>query len=158
MHRSDPHEYRQACNAQLTVCGDGAQLDLATNLVATSADAQSFAETILGMNDTVVRPERMLADTGYASGPAVEAVEAQDEELLVAIGRTQSYRPYDFRPSPSPKTPREPNTVHLGFRCPISLSGFSGIDSNGGRSCRSSGRRSCQRPHQPWRDRQDAPA
>ena len=49
MRRSDAHEYRQAYNAQAVVCAEGSQLILATNLVATSADAPSFAATILGM-------------------------------------------------------------------------------------------------------------
>jgi len=106
MRRSDAHEYRQAYNAQAVVCADGAQLILATNLVATSADAPSFAETILAMQGTVGLPERVLADTGYASGPAVEALQAHGVEPLVAIGRTQPHRPYDFRPPPPPKTPR----------------------------------------------------
>jgi transposase len=66
MRRSDAHEYRQAYNAQAVVCADGAQLVLATNLVATSADAPSFAETILGMQGRIGLPGRMLADTGYA--------------------------------------------------------------------------------------------
>ena len=106
MRRSDAHEYRQAYNAQAVVCADGSQLVLATNLVATSADAPSFAQTILSMKDTVGLPQRVLADTGYASGPAVAALKAQDVEPLVAIGRTQPQRPYDFRPPPPPKEPR----------------------------------------------------
>ena len=106
MRRSDAHEYRQAYNAQAVVCADGAQLVLATNLVATSADAPSFAQTILGMQSTVGLPERVLADTGYASGPAVELLQAQGIEPLVTIGRTQPHRPYDFRPPPPPKTTR----------------------------------------------------
>ena len=106
MRRSDAHEYRQAYNAQAVVCADGTQLVLATNLVATSADAPSFAETILGMKNTVGLPQRVLADTGYASGPAVAALQAQGVEPLVAIARTQPQRPYDFRPPPPPKEPR----------------------------------------------------
>jgi transposase len=106
MRRSDAHEYRQAYNAQAVVCADGTQLVLATNLVATSADAPSFAETILAMQGTIGLPERVLADTGYASGSAVEALQAQGVEPFVAIGRTQPHRPYDFRPPPPPKTPR----------------------------------------------------
>ena len=106
MRRSDAHEYRQAYNAQAVVCADGAQLILATNLVATTADAPSFAGTILAMQDTIGLPQRVLADTGYASGPAVEALQAHGIEPLVAIGRTQLHRPYDFRPLPAPKTPR----------------------------------------------------
>ena len=106
MRRSDAHECRQAYNAQAVVCADGAQLILAAKLVATSADAPSFAETILGMHGTIGRPERVLADTGYASGPAVEALHAHGVEPFVAIGRTQPHRPYDFRPPPPPKTKR----------------------------------------------------
>ena len=106
MRRSDRHEYRQAYNAQAAVCADGTQLVLATNLVATTADAPSFAATILAMEKTIGLPKVVLADTGYASGPAVAALEAKDIEPLVAIGRTQPHRPYDFRPPPQAKTPR----------------------------------------------------
>ena len=107
MRRSDAHEYRQAYNAQAVVCADGTQLVLTTNLVATTADAPSFAATILAMQATIGLPQRVLADTGYASGPAVAALQAQGIEPLVAIGRTQSHRPYDFRPPPEPKPARE---------------------------------------------------
>ncbi len=107
MRRSDAHEYRQAYNAQAVVCADGSQLILATNLVATSADAPSFAETILAMEQGIGLPATVLADTGYASATAVAALEARGIEPLVAIGRTQSHRPYDFRPPPAAKTPRQ---------------------------------------------------
>ena len=106
MRRSDAHEYRQAYNAQAVVCADGAQLILATNLVATSADAPSFAATILAMEQTLGLPKAVLADTGYASAPAVEALQAHGIDPLVAIGRTQPHRAYDFRPPPTPKTTR----------------------------------------------------
>jgi transposase len=104
MRRSDAHEYRQAYNAQAVVCADGAQLVLATALVATTADAPSFAATVLGMQTTIGLPKTVLADTGYASGPAVAALQARGIEPLVAIGQTQQHRPYDFRPPPDPRT------------------------------------------------------
>ncbi|MDQ2804054.1 MAG: IS1182 family transposase, partial [Pseudomonadota bacterium] len=106
MRRSERHEYRQAYNAQAVVCAEGTQLVLATNLVATTADAPSFAATILAMENTIGLPTVVLADTGYASGPAVAALQAAAIEPLVAIGRTQPYRPYDFRPPPRAKPPR----------------------------------------------------
>ena len=106
MRRSDAHEYRQAFNAQAVVCSDGSQLILATAVVATSADAPSFAATILGMEHGIGLPKTVLADTGFASGEAVAALEARHIEPLVAIGRTQPHRAYDFRPPPRPKTPR----------------------------------------------------
>lgn len=70
-------------------------------------DAPSFAPTILGMAQSIGLPKTVLADTGFASGPAVAALEAQKIEPLVAIGRTQPHRPYDFRPPPDPKPPRQ---------------------------------------------------
>ena len=106
MRRSERHEYRQAYNAQAVVCADGSQLVLATNLLATSADAPSFTATILAMEKTIGLPKVVLADTGYASAPAVAALQAKDIEPLVAIGRTQPHRPYDFRPPPQVKPPR----------------------------------------------------
>ena len=106
MRRSDAHEYRQAYNAQAVVCAEGTQLIVATNLVATTADAPSFAATILAMERTLGLPRTVLADTGYASGPAVADLQARGIEPLVAIGRTQIQRPYDFRPPTPPKTPR----------------------------------------------------
>jgi transposase len=106
MRRSDAHEYRQAYNAQAVVCAEGSQLILATGVVATTADAPSFASTILGMEHGIGLPKTVLADTGFASAEAVAALEARNIEPLVAIGRTQPHRPYDFRPPPKPKTPR----------------------------------------------------
>jgi hypothetical protein len=58
------------------------------------------------MQATIGLPQRVLADTGYASGPAVATLQAQGIEPLVAIGRTQLHRPYDFRPPSEPKPAR----------------------------------------------------
>jgi transposase len=106
MRRSVRHEYRQAYNAQAVVCAEGSQLVVATNLVATTADAPSFVGTILAMEKTIGLPKTVLADTAYASGPAVAALQSRNIEPLVAIGRTQPHRPYDFRPPPQAKPPR----------------------------------------------------
>jgi transposase len=106
MRRSDAHEYRQAYNAQAVVCAEGSQLILATNLTACPSDAPSFAATILGMERGIGLPATVLADTGFASAEAVATLEAKGIEPLVAIGRTQPHRPYDFRPPPDPKPPR----------------------------------------------------
>lgn len=106
MRRSNAHEYRQAYNAQAVVCADGAQLILATNLVATSADAPSFVATMMAMSPALGLPKHVLADTGFASGSAVAALRAKGIEPLVAISRTQPHRPYDFRPPPPEKKSR----------------------------------------------------
>jgi len=106
MRRSKAHEYRQAYNAQAVVCAEGTQVILATGLSANASDAPGFAATILAMEKTVGLPKIVLADTGFASGPAVEELQMRGVEPLVAIGRTQPHRPYDFRPPPEPKTAR----------------------------------------------------
>lgn len=106
MRRSDAHEYRQAYNAQAVVCAEGSQLILATNLTACPSDAPSFASTILGMRAGIGLPKTVLADAGFASAQAVAALVDNNIEPLVAIGRTQPHRPYDFRPPPQPKAPR----------------------------------------------------
>jgi len=51
MRRSDAHEFRQAYNAQAVVCAKGSQLIVTTGVVATSADAPSFADTVLSLGD-----------------------------------------------------------------------------------------------------------
>jgi hypothetical protein len=64
------------------VSAEVAQLILATNLVATSADAPSFAATIQAMEQTLGLPKAVLSDTGFASGPAVEALQARGIDPL----------------------------------------------------------------------------
>jgi transposase len=70
------------------------------------SDAPSFAAAILGMEEGIGLPKTVLADTGFASSEAVAALEARSIEPLVAIGRTQPHRAYDFRPPPKPKALR----------------------------------------------------
>jgi transposase len=113
MRRSEAHEYRQAYNAQAVVCAEGSQLILATSLSACPADAPSFAQTVLGMEQGIGLPNTVLADAGFASGEAVATLEAHGIEPLVAIGRTQPHRPYDCRPPPDPKPPRQ---IHEPWR------------------------------------------
>ena len=71
------------------------------------------------MEKTAGLPKIVLADTGFASGPAVEELQMRGIEPLVAIGRTQPHRPYDFRPPPEPRPARritEPWRIALRAR------------------------------------------
>ncbi len=106
MRRSDAHEYRQAYNAQAVVCAEGTQLIVATNLVATTADAPSFAATVLAMEATSACPARCWPTPASPAGRPWPTCRHAAIEPLVAIGRTQIQRPYDFRPPTPPKTPR----------------------------------------------------
>ncbi|KPH86601.1 transposase [Komagataeibacter intermedius AF2] len=106
MRRSDAHAFRQAYNAQAVVCAEGSQLIVTTGVVATSADAPSFASTVLSMENTIGLPKTVLADTGYANGQAVRDLRKKGIDPLVAIGRPRARRPYDFRPPPENREPR----------------------------------------------------
>jgi hypothetical protein len=92
-------------SARAVVWAEGSQLILATNLTACPADAPSFPATILGMQRGIGLPKTVRADTGFASGEAVAALQPQKIEPLVAIARTQPHRHHDFRPPPGPKPP-----------------------------------------------------
>ena len=109
-------EQAEAADAadQAVVDADGSQLVLATHVTRSPSDAPSFADVVLGMADTVGLPERVLADAGFASGHAVEALQKHHVEPLVAIARTQPHRPYDFRPPPD--TPKPKRTVSAPWR------------------------------------------
>jgi hypothetical protein len=58
------------------------------------------------MQPTIGLLQRVLANTGYVSGPVVATIQAQGIEPLVAIGRPQLRWPYDFRPPFKPKPTR----------------------------------------------------
>lgn len=107
MRKSKHHEYRQAYNAQAVVDACGAQLILGVNVAITPTDQPTFAETILAMETSVGLPTTVLADAGFASGPAVKTLQARGIEPLVAVRTTQPHRPYDFRPPPDPKPERQ---------------------------------------------------
>ncbi|RVU11472.1 transposase [Methylobacterium oryzihabitans] len=107
MRRSRTAEYRQAYNAQAVVCAEGSQLILATGLSASASDAPSLAPTILAMEPTLGLPAAVLADCGFGSREGVEQLQARGIDPLVAIGRTQPHRPYDFRPPPAVKPERQ---------------------------------------------------
>ena len=109
MRKSIRHEYRQAYNAQAVVDADGSQLVLTTDVGQTPSDQPLFRSIMEQLIEEVEKPTTILADAGYAQRAAIEALEALDIEILVAISRSRQDRPYDFRPpNPEKKLPREP--------------------------------------------------
>ena len=89
MRRSKAHEYRQAYNAQAVgwfLRAEGTQVILATGLSTNASDAPGFAVTLLAMEKTVGLPKIILADTGFASGPAVQWVAAGGFSVVVPGG------------------------------------------------------------------------
>ena len=122
MRRSKAHEYRQAYNAQAVgwfLRAEGTQVILATGLSANTSDAPGFVATLLAMKKTVGLPKIVLTDTGFASGSMPRIWSSSTAGPLVAIGRTQPHRPYDFRPPPEPRPARritEPWRIALRAR------------------------------------------
>lgn len=114
MRKSKHHEYRQSYNPQAVVDADGSQLILATNVATTPTDQPTFAETILAMHDTIGLPETVLADAGFASEHAVNALIDRNIEPLVAITARPPDRPYDFRPPPD--APKPTKTIKAQWR------------------------------------------
>ncbi len=116
MRKSTRHEYRQAYNAQAVVDAEGPQLILGKNIATTPSDQPTFVKTVLAMEDGIGLPETVLADAGYASGPAVRALQDKNIEPLVAVRHTQPRRPYDFRPPPGPDKTKPRNQVTEPWR------------------------------------------
>lgn len=98
----------------------GSQLVLATHVTRCPVDAPSFLTLILAMATGVGLPGRVLADAGFANGEAVAGLQRRGIDPLVAVGRTQPHRPYDFRPPPpaskTARTVREPWRIAMKAR------------------------------------------
>ena len=52
--------------------------------------------------------DRVLADSGYATGSGVSQLEGRGLEVLVATGAEGQRRQHDFRPEPPEQTAKEP--------------------------------------------------
>ena len=107
MRKSKRSEYRQSYNAQAGVDADGTQLMLSATLSQCASDANELVPTVAAIPDQIGKPETVLADTGYANGDAVAALQNDGIEVLVAIPGQHRRRLHDLRPTPPEKTPRE---------------------------------------------------
>ena len=114
MRKSKRQEYCQAYNAQAVVDAGGSQLVLVAGVFSNPSDAPTFETMIDRLCDEVGPPATVLGDTGFAQEQAVAAIEARGIEALVAIGRPEGERRYDFRP---PKqNARPPPKTQVGWR------------------------------------------
>lgn len=107
MRKNKRAEYRQSYNAQAAVDADGTQLVLGVNVNQCASDANELVPTVAATPESIGKPATVLADTGYANGDAVEALEEDGVEVLVAIGGSNHRRPHDLRPMPPEKPPQE---------------------------------------------------
>ena len=84
MRKSKKHEYRQAYNAQAVVDAAGSQLILGARISQCASDRNELVADIAAIPTELGRPEKALADNGYANGEAVKSLAEAGVEALVA--------------------------------------------------------------------------
>ena len=112
MRKSKRSEYRQCYNAQAVVDAEGTQLILGQRITQCASDRNELTADILAIDSEVGEPSCVLADSGYGHGKEVKGLkeEIEDIEVLVATGRVDTEREYDFRPQRKPK-PKPKNSL-----------------------------------------------
>ena len=108
MRKSRRHEYRQAYNAQAAVDADGSQLVLGSRVSACASDRNELVADVEAIPAAVGVADRVLADSGYATGSEVSQLEGRGMEVLVATGAESQRRRHDFRPEPPEQLAKEP--------------------------------------------------
>ena len=100
MRKNKRAEYRQSYNAQAAVDADGSQLVLGTRVSACASDRNELVADVDSMPAALGAADRVLADSGYATGSEVAELERRGLEVLVAVGTEDRRRAHDFRPPP----------------------------------------------------------
>ena len=108
MRKSRRHEYRQAYNAQAAVDADGSQLVLGSRVSVCASDRNELVADVEAIPAAVGVADRVLADSGYATGSEVSQLEGRGMEVLVATGAESQRRRHDFRPEPPEQLAKEP--------------------------------------------------
>ena len=98
-------EYKQSYNAQIAVDADGSQLILSRHVTNCASDAGELGPALQGIDPSIGRPTRGLADNGYASGDAIERLENAGYDLYIPVTSEDgnNERRYDYRPPREPK-------------------------------------------------------
>jgi len=104
MRKNKGSEYRQSYNAQAAVSTDGSQLVVGNRISQSASDRNELCADVASVPGELGRVSGVLADSGYANGAEVDALERESIEVLVATGRGEA-RQYDFRPPKAPKDP-----------------------------------------------------
>ena len=108
MRKSQHHEYRQAYNAQAAVDADGSQLVLSSRVSVCASDRNELVADVDAIPAALGAVDRVLADSGYATGSEVSQLEGRGMEVLVATGAEGQRRRHDFRPEPPARLAKEP--------------------------------------------------
>ena len=108
MRKSRHHEYRQAYNAQAAVDADGSQLVLGSRVSVCASDRNELVADVEGIPAALGAADRVLADSGYATGSEVSQLAGRGVEVLVATGAEGQRRRHDFRPEPPEQLAKAP--------------------------------------------------
>ena len=108
MRKSRRHEYRQAYNAQAAVDADGSQLVLGARVSVCASDRNELVADVDAIPLALGAADRVLADSGYATGSEVSQLAGRGVEVLVATGAEGQRRRHDFRPEPPEPQAKEP--------------------------------------------------
>ena len=108
MRKNKRSEYRQAYNPQAGVDADGTQLILGVGVSQNASDANELIPIVDAVTKAVGAPAKVLADTGYQNGEAIEEIEKRNIDVLVAIKGSHQRRRHDFRPVLPEKPISEP--------------------------------------------------
>lgn len=100
MRKNKGSEYRQSYNAQAAVSTDGSQLILGNRVSTCAADRGELIAAVEAVPGALGGVSGVLADSGFANGEHIAALERRHMEVLVATGRCNRRR-YDFRPPKS---------------------------------------------------------
>ena len=73
-----------------------------------ASDRNELAADVDAIPAALGAADRVLADSGYATGSEVSQLEGRGLEVLVATGTEGQRRQHDFRPEPPEQTAKEP--------------------------------------------------
>jgi hypothetical protein len=114
MRKSKASGYHQSYNAQAVVDADGSQLVLGSRVSQCASDRNELVADIQAIPEQVGEVKQALADNGYANEAQVADLEDSQIDVLVAVGRGDCRRRYDFRPRPGePILEKEPKADWL---------------------------------------------
>ena len=90
----------KAYNAQAAVDADGSQLVLGSRVSVCASDRNELVADVEAIPAALGAADRVLADSGYATGSEVSQLAGRGVEVLVATGAEGQRRRHDFRPEP----------------------------------------------------------
>lgn len=114
MRKNSRSEFQQAYNAQAVVDADGTQLVLGCRVSTCASDANELVPDVSAIPKSIGKPSCVLADSGYASGDQVHAVEQERIDVLVSVHSEskEHTRKYDFRPRDKVKPKEKKDGAH----------------------------------------------